>query len=334
MLEDLDKVDWAELGHEEIPDLLKRLAAGETDQEITYWIFDAINHQGSLYPVTPYVIPLLNEILTIPNLPTTVDILQGLAYTLTSCFVGTEISVSLHLNDYPSSNLYDRVSPTLLLEVAEERVEDKLIILHLFIQALEQYRAFLRHPSWQVQWHAFQLLYELCYEYENFYEDALEVGQTASEDDVKAAAIYALGTLNPHLMGRKNKKWLGKSKYVDFAPKELLNAWLAKTAPRQVQLATAMSLGYRVYHRLALALNEPVWQILVDGYLYPIQYKLWASPYTTHTARFYDPHDIFDLIQILAKRNHLEGLKQLAQAPQLGLWQKLKINWLLLRLSV
>ena len=73
MLEDLDKVPWAELTHaygsaEDVPDLLRALADPDpARREATIWeLWGNLFHQGTRYEATSYAVPFLLELLAEP----------------------------------------------------------------------------------------------------------------------------------------------------------------------------------------------------------------------------------------------------------------------------
>ncbi len=91
MLEGLDSIDWARLGHaygtaDDVPGQLRALASDDADLrgKALYDLYGNIFHQGTRYEATAYAVPFLLELLGNPAAPNRADIL-GL---LTSIAIG------------------------------------------------------------------------------------------------------------------------------------------------------------------------------------------------------------------------------------------------------
>lgn len=76
MLERLDEVPWDTLEHaygtaEDVPDLLRRLLSSDPKVRAgaQYTLYGNVFHQGTRFPVTPYVIPFLIEMCAEPSVP-------------------------------------------------------------------------------------------------------------------------------------------------------------------------------------------------------------------------------------------------------------------------
>lgn len=74
MLENLDKIEWAKLGHaygsaDDVPDLLRNLASPDkVARDATYYtLYGNIYHQGTIYEATAYAVPFLIELLQEPS---------------------------------------------------------------------------------------------------------------------------------------------------------------------------------------------------------------------------------------------------------------------------
>ncbi len=75
MLERLDEVPWSTLTHAygsagDVPDLLRALASADPDEREAALseLHGNVWHQGTVYPATPHVVPLLLELLAEPGL--------------------------------------------------------------------------------------------------------------------------------------------------------------------------------------------------------------------------------------------------------------------------
>ncbi len=77
MLEDLDTIPWADLTHAygsaaDVPDLIRAMVR-ETEGSafLNAWgeFVNAVHHQGSIYPATPYTVPFLLELIKAPQTP-------------------------------------------------------------------------------------------------------------------------------------------------------------------------------------------------------------------------------------------------------------------------
>jgi HEAT repeat protein len=89
MLEHLDEVNWRSLTHaygtaEDVPVLLRRLAAGNAEEQrnVIYEFFGNIWHQGTVYEASAHAVPFLIEILNAPSIgcrPDILHLLQALA---------------------------------------------------------------------------------------------------------------------------------------------------------------------------------------------------------------------------------------------------------------
>lgn len=74
MLENLDKINWASLGHaygpaDDVPALIRQLASpdAEVRDETYYELHGNIWHQGTVYEATGYAVPFLIELLEVPE---------------------------------------------------------------------------------------------------------------------------------------------------------------------------------------------------------------------------------------------------------------------------
>lgn len=83
MLENLDRVPWAELEHaygsaDDVPDLLRNLL--DPDPAVrskTIWtLYGNVFHQGTRFPAASYVIPFLIELCASPGTPARGDLLH------------------------------------------------------------------------------------------------------------------------------------------------------------------------------------------------------------------------------------------------------------------
>lgn len=74
MLEDLDKIDWANLLHAygaatDVPDLIRTILQSDEAKstEALGELINSISHQGTIYPVTAHVVPFMNELLSVDH---------------------------------------------------------------------------------------------------------------------------------------------------------------------------------------------------------------------------------------------------------------------------
>ncbi len=130
-LKGLELVDWAHLHHshgtaERFPVCLNALASGASaawlndlgsDSAINYLWGHSI-HQGSIYEITPHVVPFLNQILGIVSTEHQETLLEFLTHIA-------------HASQYPSDSIYERetamkqgVDFDAALAVAKQRYED------------------------------------------------------------------------------------------------------------------------------------------------------------------------------------------------------------------
>lgn len=86
MLENLDKIDWSNLGHaygpaDDVPDLLRSLASDDEDERSNaiYELHGNIWHQGTVYQATAHAVPFLLELLESPKVEGKDEILVLLA---------------------------------------------------------------------------------------------------------------------------------------------------------------------------------------------------------------------------------------------------------------
>ncbi len=87
MLENLDKIDWSNLGHaygpaEDVPGLLRDLASPVEEERADAMgeLYGNIWHQGTVYQATAYAVPFLLELLESPKVDGKDDILVLLAH--------------------------------------------------------------------------------------------------------------------------------------------------------------------------------------------------------------------------------------------------------------
>ncbi|GIK65705.1 MAG: hypothetical protein BroJett018_34990 [Chloroflexota bacterium] len=92
MLEKLDSIDWADIHRVygegvHFPQLIRDLTS--PDKDVWYKAYESLregtNHQNSIYPATPYVIPFLAELVQIGGFPSCPDIIELLGDYATSC---------------------------------------------------------------------------------------------------------------------------------------------------------------------------------------------------------------------------------------------------------
>ena len=95
MLENLDSIAWSQLTHAygaatDVPAQIRNLAsANEGERGNALWeLYDAIFHEGTRYPATPYAVPFLYELVTAPETPDRHEIV----YLLVSLALGCEES--------------------------------------------------------------------------------------------------------------------------------------------------------------------------------------------------------------------------------------------------
>ena len=76
MLDGIDSVHWHRLSHafghaEDVPALLRGLVSQNRDErlEATYRLLETVYHQGTVYEVSPHVVPFLQEMLISPETP-------------------------------------------------------------------------------------------------------------------------------------------------------------------------------------------------------------------------------------------------------------------------
>lgn len=86
MLEDLDKIDWAQLHHAygeagNVPNLIRKLLSQDRDEreEANENLFNCICHQGTIWEATSYTIPFLLELVKTPETPDKLEIVFLLA---------------------------------------------------------------------------------------------------------------------------------------------------------------------------------------------------------------------------------------------------------------
>lgn len=87
MLENLEKIDWSQLGHaygpaDDVPDLLRSLASSDEDERSNaiHDLYGNIWHQGTVYRATAYAVPFLLELLESPEVSGKDEILVLLAH--------------------------------------------------------------------------------------------------------------------------------------------------------------------------------------------------------------------------------------------------------------
>jgi hypothetical protein len=92
MLEGLDRIDWENISHShgkagDFPGWIRDLASDdrETRQQALEELWEFSNHQGSIYEVTPYVIPFLIELLQAETVQDKVEILAMMVSITTPC---------------------------------------------------------------------------------------------------------------------------------------------------------------------------------------------------------------------------------------------------------
>jgi hypothetical protein len=86
VLENLDKIDWSNLGHaygpaDDVPELLRSLASDDEDERSNaiYELHGNIWHQGTIYQATAHAVPFLLELLESPKVEDRHEILVLLA---------------------------------------------------------------------------------------------------------------------------------------------------------------------------------------------------------------------------------------------------------------
>ena len=101
MLEQLDSIDWASLGHAygsaaDVPHQLRSLLSDDEEirQKALEELFGNIYHQGTVYEASIYAIPFLIEFLDDPNYQAKDDIVQ-----LFACIAGGKGYLEVHAVD-------------------------------------------------------------------------------------------------------------------------------------------------------------------------------------------------------------------------------------------
>lgn len=92
MLDDLDRIDWAHIRHshghaDEFPAWIRQLRSEIPDvrEEARRNLFEYSHHQGSIYEVTPFLVPFLVELATAPDTPEREHLLYHLGSLGRSC---------------------------------------------------------------------------------------------------------------------------------------------------------------------------------------------------------------------------------------------------------
>jgi HEAT repeat protein len=92
MLENLDKINWSELGHAygwatNVPNMIRDLTSADKEvrQKARSDLSSHIIHQGTPYSSTAYAVPFLAELLDAPEIPDREEIASLLAFIAESC---------------------------------------------------------------------------------------------------------------------------------------------------------------------------------------------------------------------------------------------------------
>ena len=92
LLNGLDKIDWPNIRHShgratEFPTWIRQLLSDESEvrENAQENLFEYSNHQGSIYEVTPYLVPFLIELVAAEDTPDKAELLYHLASVGKSC---------------------------------------------------------------------------------------------------------------------------------------------------------------------------------------------------------------------------------------------------------
>ena len=130
LLNGLDKIDWPNIRHShgratEFPTWIRQLLSDESEvrENAQENLFEYSNHQGSIYEVTPYLVPFLIELVAAEDTPDKAELLYHLASVGKSC----RWSVARSVYGGDEHETYDRVKAGLdtylsLLEDGDPRV--------------------------------------------------------------------------------------------------------------------------------------------------------------------------------------------------------------------
>ena len=130
MLEQLDSIDWASLGHaygsaEDVPHQLRSLLSEDVEirKEALYELFGNIHHQGTVYEASSYAIPFLVEILDDPNCQVKDDIILLLA-----CIAGGSGYLEVHAVDDQGQLNLDEIPAEYGMSLKDEMQKEAEII--------------------------------------------------------------------------------------------------------------------------------------------------------------------------------------------------------------
>ncbi len=138
MLEDLDRIDWAHLRHShgmatEFPTWIRQLRSDDaaTRQEAQETLFEYSNHQGSIYEVTPYLVPFLIELAAAKDTPDRAALLYHLGNIGRCC--NWTVARSIYGGD--EHETYERIKGGLELYLALLDDSDSEVRLAAFFAA-------------------------------------------------------------------------------------------------------------------------------------------------------------------------------------------------------
>lgn len=138
MLEDLERIDWTRIKHShgmatEFPTWIRQLRSDDpaVRQEAQENLFEYSNHQGSIYEVTPYLVPFLIELAAATDTPDRAALLYHLGSIGRSC--NWSVARSIYGGD--EHETYERIKAGLDLYLALLEDGDSGVRLAAFFAA-------------------------------------------------------------------------------------------------------------------------------------------------------------------------------------------------------
>lgn len=256
MLEGLDKINWAKHKgayhlKEKLPAYIRDLASDdfETREKAFDNVIEEINHQGSIYDATPYVVPFLIELLSIDSVQEKERLLYQIFHLLNCC------------NDYL---IHTR-------GIGEPSIQNCFLTYQNLAEGVETFITCLDHPALEVRLSAVLTLSELKTQITRTRKALRKRYCIESDLELRAVFLVKLGSFYPFGYAPSAKRCRQKYEawFLDLA--ESASELLIRLAA-SIAWARSYPYGYRT------SIPQPVLDAFIWGlgYTHPSGEIAWA----------------------------------------------------------
>lgn len=289
MLEGLDKINWAKHKgayhlKEKLPVYIRDLASSDTERRNKAFrdIGEEINHQGSIYDATPYVVPFLIELLAIDAVQGKDRLLYQLWHVLECC------NGSLGY----SSNIGD------------QGIQNCILTYNKIAAGFEVIASFLSHPSIDVRLPAMLMISDLRVYTPRARRLLRQLYCTEPNIELQAIVLVRLGRLlkqgyTPALKTCRRKYWMWFEEIVTSASEPLL------------RLAAAVA--WAIPHHYERRTNVP--HLIQDALLWGLTYTPSPSEVSWMIDLHFNPDELLSSIMGLGYEQVTTMLKSPDLAP-------------------